>query len=55
MAKKNKSVQVVHLKSPETGHMYHTIKNKKKHPDRMELRKYDPILRQHVMYKEEKK
>ena len=31
-----------------------TFKNKKKHPDKMEMKKYDPVVRQHVMYKEGK-
>lgn len=55
MAKKDKGAQPVRLKSTESGHMYHTLKNKKKHPERMELMKYDPILRKRVRYKEERK
>jgi large subunit ribosomal protein L33 len=55
MAKKDKGQMPVRMKSTESGHMYHTHKNKRKHPGRMELRKYDPILRRHVMYREEKK
>ncbi|HJO29357.1 MAG TPA: 50S ribosomal protein L33, partial [Acidobacteriota bacterium] len=33
---------------------YYTEKNKRNSPDRLELRKYDPVLRRHVLYKEEK-
>lgn len=55
MAKNDKGGQPVKLKSTESGHMYHTRKNKRKHPDRMEMRKYDPIVRRHVLYREEKK
>ncbi len=55
MAKKGQGNEVIHLKSSESGHQYHTIKNKHKHKGRMELKKYDPIVRRHVMYKEEKK
>lgn len=56
MAKKGKNMgcQPIRLKSSESGHMYHTIKNKRKHTERLELRKYDPLVRRHVMYKEEK-
>lgn len=55
MAKKDKGAQPIRLKSTESGHMYHTRKNKRNHPDRMEMRKYDPIVRRHVLYREEKK
>jgi large subunit ribosomal protein L33 len=55
MAKKGKGVTHIRLKSTESGHEYHTFKNKHKHPSRMELTKYDPTLRRHVLYREEKK
>ncbi len=55
MAKKGKGGQHVRLKSTESGYMYHTKKNKQKHPERMELRKYDPMVSKHVIFKEEKK
>ena len=53
MAKKGNRKHVS-LRSPETGHTYHTTKNKRNTPDRIELKKYDPVLRQMVTYKEEK-
>lgn len=37
-----------------TGHFYTTTKNKRTHPEKLELMKYDPIARKHVMYKEAK-
>ena len=37
-----------------TGHFYTTSKNKKTMPDKMEIKKFDPVVRQHVMYKEAK-
>ena len=37
-----------------TGHFYTTDKNKRTMPDKLEMRKYDPIARKHVMYKEAK-
>lgn len=46
-------VQIV-LESTESGYRYHTTKNKRTHPARLELRKYDPILRRHVVFKETK-
>ncbi len=40
--------------SAGTGHFYTTNKNKRTMPDKMEVMKYDPKLRKHVMYKETK-
>jgi len=37
-----------------TGHFYTTTKNKRTHPDKIEMRKYDPVARKHVVYKEAK-
>ena len=37
-----------------TGHFYTTSKNKKNTPDKMEMKKFDPVARKHVMYKETK-
>ncbi|MDR2174267.1 MAG: 50S ribosomal protein L33 [Burkholderiales bacterium] len=35
-----------------TGHFYTTTKNKKNMPEKMEIKKFDPVVRKHVMYKE---
>jgi len=37
-----------------TGHFYTTTKNKKNMPDKMSIKKYDPVARKHVIYKEAK-
>lgn len=37
-----------------TGHFYTTDKNKRTTPDKLEMKKYDPVVRKHVMYKESK-
>lgn len=37
-----------------TGHTYVTRKNRRNDPDRMVLRKYDPLARRHVEYREER-
>ena len=37
-----------------TGHFYTTDKNKRTTPDKLEMRKYDPVARKHVVYKEGK-
>ena len=33
---------------------YSTTKNKRNQPDKMEIKKYDPVARKHVLYKETK-
>ena len=40
--------------SAGTGHFYTTAKNKKNTPDKLEMKKFDPVARRHVMYKETK-
>jgi large subunit ribosomal protein L33 len=37
-----------------TGYTYVTRKNKINDRDRMELKKYDPVIRRHVMFREER-
>lgn len=40
--------------SAGTGHFYTTNKNKRTTPDKIEIKKFDPVVRKHVMYKETK-
>lgn len=42
------------VSSAGTGHYYTVTKNKRLHPEKMEIRKYDPTIRKHVLYKEAK-
>ena len=42
------------VSSAGTGHYYTTTKNKKTMEGKLELRKYDPVVRKHVIYKEAK-
>lgn len=44
----------VKLQSTESDYFYTTDKNKRKSPDKLKFRKYDPIVRKHVMFEEEK-
>lgn len=37
-----------------TGHFYTTDKNKKTTPDKLVMKKFDPVVRKHVEYKEGK-
>jgi large subunit ribosomal protein L33 len=40
--------------SAGTGHFSTTTKNKRTSPDKLEIKKYDPVARKHVIYKEGK-
>ena len=40
--------------SAGTGHFYTTTKNKKIKTEKLELKKFDPVARKHVIYKETK-
>ncbi len=42
------------VSSAGTGHFYTTDKNKRTTPDKLEMKKYDPVVRKHVIYKEAK-
>jgi large subunit ribosomal protein L33 len=42
------------LSSAGTGHFYVAMKNKRLHPEKMDVKKYDPVVRKHVAYKETK-
>ena len=54
MAKNMKRI-LVKLRSTEgSGFTYYTKKNKNNSRERLEMMKYDPKLRKHVMFKEEK-
>jgi large subunit ribosomal protein L33 len=42
------------VSSAGTGHFYTTTKNKRTMTEKFEIRKFDPVVRKHVMYKEAK-
>lgn len=42
------------VSSAGTGYFYTTDKNKRNTPDKMEMKKFDPVVRKHVMFKEAK-
>jgi large subunit ribosomal protein L33 len=46
MASKRDKIRLV--STAGTGHFYTTDKNKKTTPDKMEISKYDPVVRKHV-------
>lgn len=54
MAKaKGNRIRIV-IKSTESGHCYHTYKNRQNNPDRLEIMKFDPTVRKHVTYREDR-
>ena len=52
--KKSKELRpLIKLRSTAgTGYTYVTRKNRRNTPDRLSLREYDPMVRQHVEFKE---
>ena len=42
------------VSTAKTGYFYTTSKNKKRTPDKLVLKKYDPVIRKHVDFKESK-
>ena len=42
------------VSTAQTGHYYTTTKNKKLNKDKLEIKKFDPVVRKHVLYKEAK-
>lgn len=50
MASKREKVKLE--SSAGTGHYYTTDKNKQNTPDKLTMRKYDPVARKHVIYNE---
>ena len=52
---RNELRPVIKLRSTAgTGFTYVTRKNRRNDPDRLVLRKYDPIIRKHVDFREER-
>ncbi|MDT0619758.1 MULTISPECIES: 50S ribosomal protein L33 [Spectribacter] len=42
------------VSTADTGFFYTTYKNKRNTPDKIEMKKYDPVVRKHVIFKEGK-
>ncbi len=47
-------VQIRLVSTAGTGFFYVTKKNPRTKPEKLELRKYDPVVRKHVVFKEAK-
>jgi large subunit ribosomal protein L33 len=55
MAKSKEARSTIKLKSEASDHCYFTQKNRNNSKERISLKKYDPTVRKHVMYKEASK
>lgn len=51
MAKRGPRV-LVKMRSTESAHFYLTEKNRRNDTGRLELKKFDPVVRRHVVYRE---
>ncbi len=52
MAKKKGVRYLIKLRSTESSYVYITEKNRRNTAERLSLRKYDPFVRRHVIFKE---
>ena len=53
MAKSN-TIQVKMVSTADTGYYYVTKKNPRTQTEKLSFRKYDPVARKHVEFKEDK-
>jgi len=51
---KSATIVIKLASSADTGFFYVTSKNPRKKPEKLELRKYDPVVRKHVIFREAK-
>ncbi len=51
---KTKTIQIKLVSSADTGFYYVTKKNARTQTGKIEMRKYDPVVRKHVAFKEAK-
>ncbi len=51
---KPSTILIKMISSADTGYFYLAKKNPRKKPDKLSLKKYDPVVRKHVLFKESK-
>ncbi|MDA0998037.1 MAG: 50S ribosomal protein L33 [Proteobacteria bacterium] len=51
---KSSTIQIKLLSTAGTGFFYVAKKNPKNSTEKLQMRKYDPVLRKHVLFKESK-
>tara|TARA_B110001454_G_C12296397_1_gene257534 strand:- start:27 stop:191 length:165 start_codon:yes stop_codon:yes gene_type:complete len=51
----NSKRDIINIESTAgTGYRYSITKNKRLHPEKVEYKKYDPVIRKHVVFRETK-
>ena len=51
----NSKRDIINIESSAgTGYRYSITKNKRLHPEKVEYKKYDPVIRKHVIFRETK-
>jgi large subunit ribosomal protein L33 len=51
---KQATIMIKLVSTADTGHYYVTRKNPRTSTEKLEFKKYDPVARKHVLYKEHK-
>ncbi len=51
---KSATILVKMTSTADTGYFYVAKRNPRKKPEKLALRKYDPVARKHVLFKEKK-
>lgn len=54
MAKEGPRIKIKLESTADTGYFYTTVKNRRNTTGKLEMKKYDPVVRKHVMFKEAK-
>jgi len=54
MAQKPNSIKIKMVSTADTGYFYVTKKNPRTQTEKLSLRKYDPVVRRHVEFRESK-
>ena len=54
MAKDGPRITILLRSTAGTGSVYATTKNRRTTTSKLELRKYDPVIRKHVLFREHK-
>jgi len=54
VAKEGPRIKVKMVSTADTGYFYTTTKNRRTTTEKLQLKKYDPVARKHVTFKEAK-
>jgi large subunit ribosomal protein L33 len=54
VAKEGPRIKIKMVSTADTGYFYTTTKNRRTTTEKLQLNKFDPVARKHVMFKEAK-